>query len=258
MPLAVYVIFAQIGVGWWLIQYLLSHDRGPKEPPRNLRIAGLLGIFGFALAFLLEVFLVSPKLTDELTPHRLSTSFLLYNTLLVGIIEEACKALPLALFIFKNRYFEEMTDGIIYFGICGMVFGVIESIEYTFNFGMVGGIARIIVGPFTHAALSSMIGYGLIQKRLTGKLWPLILGIIAAVGLHTLYDFGLFKGGWTVLSSLAITITTNLAIFILYMHAKKQDAKMGISASENNLYCHSCGKPNPRHLPFCTYCGKKT
>jgi len=82
---------------------------------------------------------------------------------------------------------------------------------------------------------------------------------VLAVGLHGLYDFGLFFAhGWSVLMSLAITIFVNLNIFWLMNVARKADARLGIGAAGNNLYCRQCGRPNPQHYVYCIYCGQRT
>jgi len=263
MSIALYIIFAQIAVGWWFIQYLLAHQRGPKASKRMLWFAGVLGIVAVAIAFGFEWLALSPKL-DPSNPkllHQLSTLQLAFNCLLIGVIEELAKALPLTLFIYKKRYFNKLTDGIIYYGIAGMVFGVIESVGYTLSLGIGAGIAKIITGPFTHASLSVLIGYSVARYKLQRKrsFWTIVIGLAAAIGLHGLYDFGLFTAtGWGLLSSMIITVVINGSVFVLFAKARRIDAARGLGTIGNNLYCRSCGWPNPKHFMFCVQCGKRT
>jgi RsiW-degrading membrane proteinase PrsW (M82 family) len=180
--------------------------------------------------------------------------------LLIGVIEELSKAFLLTVFIYKKKYFEEVTDGIIYFGIAGMMFGVLESIEYTLRLGDSAGLGKIITGPFSHASFTAMIGFCIARYKLEKKgLWIVAVGLVSAIGLHALYDFGLFtQTGWGFLGSMAITIGINLGIFGLFALAKRIDERRGISTVGHNLYCRNCGWPNRKHFVYCVSCGQKT
>lgn len=252
------IAIAQIGLGWIFIRWLLNSDRGPKEPRKLLIIAGVCGFLATAGALVLEIFALPDQLTTH--PRALGTAQLFGNAMLIGLIEEGCKALPLALILLYGKFIDEVSDGLIYFGISGMVFGVMEDISYAFSLGPAVGVGKIISGPFIHAGFCVLIGWALTSVKMQKRPWILVLGgVAAAVGLHGLYDFGLFYAhGWSVLLSLAITLFVNLNIFWLVHVARKADARLGIAASGNNLYCRQCGRPNPRHYVYCMYCGQRT
>jgi RsiW-degrading membrane proteinase PrsW (M82 family) len=191
---------------------------------------------------------------------RLSTAATLHNSLLVGLIEEGTKSLPLAFLIYSRKYFNKITDGIVYFGIAGMIFGLIENIEYSLTLGEAAGIGKVITGPYVHAGFAVLIGWTLARQKVLHRGWWLVIaGFIASLGLHGLYDFGLIYGsGWTVLMSLAITLAININIFILLKDAQKEDGKLGLAAVGVNYYCRNCGAPNPERFLYCLQCGKKT
>lgn len=258
LPILDTIILAQVGVGWLFIRYLILRDRGPKEPPKILLLAGVLGALGFGLALLIEKFLLPDSLVTN--PHSLSTGSLAANSFLVGVIEEGCKSLPLALFIFRKGYFNEVTDGIIYFGISGMVFGVMEDIGYALSLGPAAGIGKIVTGPYIHAGFCVLFGWMLARRKVVKAPWIFVaFGIISAMVLHGLYDFGLFYAHvWTILLSLCITIGVNVGIFVFYHLAEQTDASLGLSAVGNNYYCRSCGRPNPKRFLYCPYCGNRT
>ncbi|MBC7581819.1 PrsW family intramembrane metalloprotease [Aeromicrobium sp.] len=252
------IAFAQFGLGWMFIYWLLAADRGPKEPRKLLILSGVFGALACAGALALELAFLPDALTG--VPSDLSTTGLLGGSLLIGLIEEGCKALPLLAFLVLTKSIDEVTDGIIFFGISGMVFGVIEDISYAFSLGPAAGIGKIITGPFIHAGFSILVGWTLSSAIIQKRVWVLpVAGFAAAVGLHGLYDFGLFYGSvLSILMSLAITIFVNLNIFWLMRVSKRADAKLGIAADGANLYCRNCGRPNPQHFVFCPYCGQRT
>ena len=84
-----------------VIYFMLKSNRGQKEPVSALIYASLFGIVGFIIAGFLEYFLIPANFLNNYS----SLLNLLIGTTLVGIIEELLKFGPLALFIYKKRYF---------------------------------------------------------------------------------------------------------------------------------------------------------
>ena len=105
------VLLAFVALSAGLAWYLIAHDRGEKEPIYALWIAAGLGVAGAFAAGFLEGWLVG----DATFLSGETGSKLLASALAIGIIEELCKFLPLAIWIYKKRYFNEHTDGVIYF-----------------------------------------------------------------------------------------------------------------------------------------------
>ena len=125
----IYIIIAAfVAIIVMLTWFFLKNDHGDKEPVSALWIAGLLGVLGFVAAGFLEYWFIPLK---SLTPGTSSYKSAFLAFLLVGLIEESCKFIPLAIFIFKRSYFNEHTDGIIYFALAGLGFGIPENIFYT-------------------------------------------------------------------------------------------------------------------------------
>jgi RsiW-degrading membrane proteinase PrsW (M82 family) len=249
---AIFLVFIGLAVG--LVWYFLAHDHGEKEPIGALWIAAGFGFLGIIIAGFLETHVLPANFVNSI--H--STSSLVIPALLIGIIEESAKFLPLAFFIYKKRYFNEHTDGVIYFAIAGLGFGLPENILYTIQYGSKVGISRILLTPFFHAAITSFIGYFLIKAKLREislKLVGVIL--IVAMLLHGIYDFGLLSGVmlYTVIS-LMITVVMAASMFLFFMRATEIDQDEGLSVVGNNSFCRHCGKPNPSHQLFCTHCGQ--
>lgn len=243
-----------IGVAIGLAWYLIAHDHGEKEPVGALWLAAGLGLLGGVGAALLEGWFIPH---DDLLPGA-ALGGMLVAALGVGVIEEACKFIPLALVLYGKRYFNEHTDGIIYFAIAGLGFGLPENLLYTLQFGAKAGTVRLVMTPIFHAAATGLIGYFLIKRKLAGRpalgIW---LPLAALMVLHGLYDFGLLSGSlFYGMISLMITLGIAGALFVAFLRAQEHDQDMGLSVVGHNSFCRSCGYPNPQHHLYCVHCGK--
>ena len=245
------IVLVLFGLTFGLGRYFLVNDHGAKEPMRAIITAFIIGVAAAIVGALLEGWLVPELLNFN------SGSF--YSLLKVGFIEEGVKFLPLAWLIYKKPYFNEVTDGVIYFGICGMGFGLLENLAYTHSSGFDVGIARIILVPFFHAATSGITGYYLAKAKVSHASLLKVFGVfLIFVFLHAAYDFGLSSGSdFYALISVFTTLTINGALIIYYRQASLLDLRLGLSSDGHNAYCRHCGKSNPDHNLYCTYCGNQ-
>lgn len=250
--LLILLVFILIVVG--LTWFLLSRDRGSREPVGALWAAGGFGFLGLVIAILLEGKLLN---LDAATNSK-HLGFILLTFLGVGFIEEIAKFAPLAVFIYKKPYFNEHTDGIIYFALSGLSFGLFENIGYTLGFGAKVGISRILLVPFFHAATTGIAGYYLAKAKVERKSWTIcLLPLLVMALLHGVYDFGLSTAvAGFVLLSLALTLLVSVSLFLYYMRANELDKAMGLSAVGHNKFCRACGKANVNHTLYCEFCGK--
>lgn len=250
--LFILIIFILIVVG--LTWFLLSRDRGSREPVGALWAAGGFGL----LAVVLAIFLEGKLLDLNAAASSKQLGFLLLTFLAVGVIEEVVKFGPLAAFIYKKPYFNEHTDGIIYFALSGLGFGLFENIGYTLSFGSKAGLMRIVLVPFFHAATTGIAGYYLAKAKVERRpLTICLLPLLALALLHGVYDFGLTTGiGIFVLLSLVLTVLFTLGLFLFYMRANELDRAMGLSAVGHNKFCRACGRQNTNHTLYCEFCGK--
>lgn len=244
--------FVAVSVG--LVWYLLSRDHGEKEPIGMLWLAVFLGAGAAFAASPLEKWVING---NDMLPGA-PVIGLVIAALTIGIIEEALKFGPLAFIIYDKRYFNEHTDGIIYFALAGLGFGLPENIMYTMQYGEKTGLLRMFLTPIFHAGLTAIVGYFLIKRKLAGQSpWGVLPVLVAAMLTHALYNFGLMSGiglmtGLSVLITLLITAT----MFALYVRATELDQELGLSAVGHNDFCRSCGHPNPKRHLYCTKCGK--
>jgi RsiW-degrading membrane proteinase PrsW (M82 family) len=246
------VIFTLVtsGLAW----YFIKHDHGEREPIGALWLAAGLGLLGGVAAAFLENALLPTK---NLQPGTALVA-LFIASMGVGVIEEACKFLPLAVHLYPKRYFNEHTDGVIYFAIAGLGFGLPENILYSLQFGSSVGLSRVILTPFFHAATTGMVGYFLAKSKLGGYGWhkTVPLALAFAMVLHGMYDFGLASGvPWLVGLSILITLGVSVSLFIFFSKAIGLDQMRGLSVVGTNKFCRTCGQPNPGRGLYCVHCG---
>lgn len=238
-----FVIGLQIAFASFFIYYVIHNDRGQKEPKAGIGAAIGFGILALVITSAAKMLLKTlPGLSEvtDLNPIAIQTgaldvTYLFLAAMLIGVIEETAKALPLALFIYKKPYFNELTDGILYFGITGIVFGLVESMYYTLMFGADVGLMRVIITPFLHAGFSMWFGYALARYKLRiGGLTTVMLAFVGSMFLHGLYDFGLFtKSTELIIGSLVLALSLNIGVFLMYRHAQKIDTKLVAAGLED-------------------------
>jgi RsiW-degrading membrane proteinase PrsW (M82 family) len=237
-----------------LAWFLVSHDHGSKEPILALWMAFGMGALGALAAYFIENRFLSTNSLAAGVPKE----SLLGTTMIIGVIEESCKFIPLALVLYGRRFFNEHTDGVIYFALAGLGFGLPENIIYTLQGGTQTGWTRIFLTPLFHAAITGMVGYFLAKQKI-GHRSPLlvIIPFACAIVLHGFYDFGLLSGVpiYTMLSVL-ITLCISGNLFYLFSKATDYDQDLGLSVVGHNSFCRSCGWPNPEHHLYCVHCGK--
>lgn len=257
------LILVYIGLAIGLYYFFAKGDRGAKEPRSALIAACLFGFVATIAAGELNAAFVSKEVIELIgSEGTVIPPFveLIKAGLTIGLIEETVKFLPLAIFMYGKKYFNENTDGVKYFAMAGMTFGVIESILYTLTLGSGVGIMRVIIAPFLHAGFTALAGMGLIRFKLKRhNIFYLIAGLGSAIILHGAYDFFLFSAqSWYILCALAIAVLVNIIPFRYFINARKADEKLGLSAVGENRFCRNCGQPNfDRHL-YCVHCGQKS
>jgi protease PrsW len=239
------------------ITFIVKRDHGKREPKGALWAAAGYGALAVLAAGTLNAFLV-PNISEVVGGTTvLPVGELMVASLTIGLIEETLKCIPLAIFLYKKKYFDELTDGIIYFGIAALTFGIIEDIFYALEYGGGTGILRVVLMPYLHAGFTILFGIMLAYRKVLGKsLWYVVAGYAAAVLMHAAYDFFAFSGGYYVILMLALTAVLNVSLFVIFRWAQRKDESRGMSAIGINKFCRNCGAANPERLLYCSQCGK--
>ncbi|MFO0920128.1 MAG: PrsW family glutamic-type intramembrane protease [Candidatus Saccharimonadales bacterium] len=246
------------------ILFIVKKDHGNKEPIGALFMAMGFGFLAVVIAgitneiFLPQALIDSVSNTNATYQSTISTATLLKASLFIGFNEELLKALPLAVFIYRKNYFNEFTDGVIYFGLSALTFGIIEDVVYSLSSGGGVGITRILFSPYLHVGFTVFFGLSLAYKKVLKKPWWLpVIGMLCAILLHAIYDFVLFSHSpLGALIAFLLTIGLNVMVFVFFRKAQRDDEVRGQSTVGINKYCRHCGKPNPEQLLYCSFCGK--
>ena len=104
-----------------LVLFVLHTDKKSKEPKKNIIICLLSGILTIALASYFE---------------RLVQPFFSNNIILTYVwatIEEISKISIFFLFIFDNKHYDDIYDGIVYMALIALSFAGLENIMYAFS-----------------------------------------------------------------------------------------------------------------------------
>ena len=124
------------------------------------------------------------------------------------IVEEFSKGLVLfALFFWKKDEFDGVIDGIVYAGMVGLGFAMVENFQYYGDAAMMGGnrltgtfILRGAISPFAHPLFTSMTGIGLglaCQSRdKTVKAVVPVMGLLTAMLLHFFWNRSAFSSSF--------------------------------------------------------------
>jgi hypothetical protein len=135
-------------------------------------------------------------------------------------IEEAAKGLAvLLIFLALRREFDGVLDGIIYAGVVALGFAAVENVLYYGRSLVKGGAAglavifvlRGVLGPFSHAVFTSMIGIGCGISRVSHngfvRFVAPLAGYGAAVFLHST---------WNVLASVSGSFGGFVLIYLVF------------------------------------------
>ena len=223
--------------------FFINNDPGPEEP--RSAISSAVG-FGFIAIILALVFsfgfelLVSGDFLARISSVDNDTPLPLFiDVLIFASIEELVKFIPLSIFLLKKDFFNELTDGIIYFSIVGLTFGAIESLLYSLtsgSFGIVVALVRLALGLFFHGALTAVVGYYFAKSKVTKSSMFVVFLILLAVSLlHAGYNYSLYNvqdNPLFIFGAAGITLCVNIAMFILYFKAAKKDTELGLAGPQ--------------------------
>jgi RsiW-degrading membrane proteinase PrsW (M82 family) len=177
-------------------------DRWEPEPRRLLQLAFLWGAsVAVVLAVGLETFGSSLATVRPLVSKTFDMA-----AIQAPFIEEAAKGLFLLVMLTGRRRHEmnSLTDCMVYAGITAVGFAWMEDIVYIAPAESPSqmaavAVARLIFGPFAHPLFTTMTGIGVFfalrRRSFWSKAFVILLGYLAAVGMHALWNASLAMGG---------------------------------------------------------------
>ena len=219
--------------------FFIRHDPGPPEPQKEIRRSIYFGVLSVVAALALGTLLsysTTGYVAAEISQiaRESSLPFVLFIFVFAGI-EELTKFVPIALYIRKKSFFNEHTDGIIYFAIVGLTFGAIENFVYGVAAGDIGAsliLMRFVIALFFHGALTSLVGYFYARAHVRQQGFGVpVLVLLAAIVLHTIYNvsaFSIEENLNLIFVAAGVAIVVNGLMFWLYFIATKNDAVHGL------------------------------
>jgi RsiW-degrading membrane proteinase PrsW (M82 family) len=155
------------------------------------------------------------------------------------IVEETSKALILFIFFFwKKDEFDGVIDGIVYAAMAGLGFAMTENIQYYGRAALQEGgltivfILRGTIAPFSHPLFTSMTGIGLGLARqsqnMAVKIITPILGLSAAIAMHTIWNGSIFLFGGTgfILMYVLIMVPAFFLMFVVIALGLRREGRL--------------------------------
>ena len=207
-----------------LVLYFNKKDSLKKEPIGMIWFAFVLGILSVIPALILALSLTFLEDTKNVWILVFVQSFIT-----ASFVEEISKFGVFKLFIYKNKNFDEVTDGIIYMAIISLGFACLENILYSSG-EIVTGLTRAITAVPGHAIWSGIMGYYFgLAKFSENSGFLFIKGLTIGIIYHGLYDFFLFVGTNKDLTDeyfyFCLFIIPILIIGIIHIHKLLKKAK---------------------------------
>jgi protease PrsW len=207
-------------------------DRYEPEPARyRLAALGWGAVAAVALSFVAEALLFGLPGTNEFVDTAVAAPF----------VEEFGKGLFLvAVVIFRRSEIHGLLDGIIYGALVGIGFAFVEDIVYylqSLQAGQLGVtfLVRGIIGPFAHplftAATGIGIGIAVTTRRPVVRVLAPILGFLAAVVMHGIWNGSTFWGAQGFLFAYgAIILPLLIVVLAVAIWARSREGAMLTSA----------------------------
>ncbi len=152
----------------------------------------------------------------------------LFLSLGVGVIEEASKAAAIILARGRKRNPDEEIYVIGFFIVSlatGLGFAFSELLFYHFYFNIPAGILRAVTNGFAYSGYTGYFGYFycyamMFYKNNTAGFG--LFGLIAAVLLHSIFDFLLIAGFVEPNSGIFLSLALHIVLFILILPLVKK------------------------------------
>jgi len=188
-----YVLLTFIPPILWLLFYL-QEDRHP-EPKRLLLLAFVGGMGAALLAIVAEFVLIGPDGLLDLQSGILRNAIVPF--LVIGLVEEYAKYLPVKTLILKRLDFDEPVDAMIYMMTAALGFAALENTLFIFPVfqenllvGFEVSANRFLGANLLHALASGIVGFFLARAFFSPRRHHFIaLGILTAALLHTGFNY---------------------------------------------------------------------
>jgi len=152
---------------------------------------------------------------------------LAYSFLFVALVEECSKFAVLMIYPYRQSFFNEPFDGILYAVVIAMGFATLENLLYASRFNLNAIVLRAFTAVPAHASFAVIQGYFVGKAKFKPeKRWKLMgFGLLASICLHGFYDFFILQQAYKNLAVLAFfTLSVSLYLSLQLIHAHQDDS----------------------------------
>lgn len=220
---------------FWLLFYL-REDRHP-EPKRLLLLAFLGGMASAVLAIAVEILVVGKNGLVALDEHTLGNALIVF--LVIGLIEEYVKYLPVKFLIEGRRDFDESVDAMIYMMTAGLGFAALENALFIFpllhvdiSLGLEVTANRFLGANLLHALSSGIVGFFLARAWFhPHRRHFIFLGVVLAGVLHAVFNTLILVREAVPQGTLYIILllaTMTVMVFIDFERLKRKEKRIAM------------------------------
>lgn len=252
--IAIFILALTPGIFWLWMAY--RWDKYQPEPKWLVIRTFLLGMAVVIPVALIE-WLLGFAGSNTANAANVPLSNLAYQAFIIaGLTEELAKFLVVYLSIYKNRHFDESTDGIVYASAAALGFASLENLFYMVSFGWSVIAMRSILSTVAHLLFAVLWGYPLALRKIgrKGATGLVILGLVGAMLAHGLYDFVLFTQSWAVFMIAPIMAGLITALVLMVRHSRRISTFRPKPAGLE-IACPKCAGKIPANALFCPHCG---
>ncbi|MEJ5945233.1 PrsW family intramembrane metalloprotease [Pseudokineococcus basanitobsidens] len=163
---------------------------------------------------------------------------LLTLAVVAPLTEEVAKGLGVvAVLLLRRREFDGVVDGIVYAGMVGIGFALVENVLY-FSAALVQGgtaqlavtfVLRAVVAPFAHPLFTMAVGVGLgvaVGRRSRARWLLPLAGLVVAVALHGLWNASTFLPGGFPVVYVLLQVPVFTAAVVLAVVARRRERRL--------------------------------
>ena len=205
-----------------LLIYFYNKDKQKKEP-----VSLVLKVFIFGFLSVIPAVIIEMVFIQFLPGTSGLASIFVKAFIVAALVEEWIKYKTVFLTAFSNKYFDEITDGIVYTITASLGFALFENVFYSTGPALTLILRGVTAVPL-HATASGIMGYYIGRSKFENPNLK-YKGLAIAVLIHGLYDFFLFYGSWLALLIFPLLIISGIILSGLYKAALKEDRLTGRS-----------------------------
>jgi len=199
----------------WL-WFWLKEDKENPEPKGLLFLTFILGMIAVIIILPLE------KIASGLITNKINL------TIILAVLEESIKYLAALVIALRSKYADEPVDFAIYMITAALGFAALENFLFliqpiSLNDNIVSiltGNLRFLGAILLHTTASAIVGISLglaYLKTRSVKRFYLVIGLITAIALHTIFNFYIMKGeGKNFMQVFGFLWVTTIIILLIF------------------------------------------